>query len=35
MQKYAFTMRLHPGMKAEYRRRHDQIWSELVELLQW
>ncbi len=33
MQKYAFKMRLYPGAKAEYRKRHDQIWPELVALL--
>jgi L-rhamnose mutarotase len=33
MQKYAFTMHLNPGMEAEYRRRHDEIWPELVALL--
>ncbi len=33
MEKYAFKMRLNPGMKAEYKRRHDEIWPELVELL--
>jgi L-rhamnose mutarotase len=33
MQKYAFRMQLNPGMEAEYRRRHDQIWPELVKLL--
>jgi L-rhamnose mutarotase len=33
MEKYAFTMRLNPGMEAEYRRRHDAIWPELVDLL--
>ncbi len=32
-EKYAFRMRLHPGMEAEYRRRHDEIWPELVALL--
>jgi L-rhamnose mutarotase len=26
----AFTMRLKPGGLAEYRRRHDEIWPELV-----
>jgi L-rhamnose mutarotase len=31
--KYAFTMRLNPGMADEYRRRHDAIPAELVELL--
>ena len=33
MDRYAFRMRLHPGMEAEYKRRHDDIWPELVELL--
>lgn len=33
MQKYAFKMHLNPGMEAEYRRRHDAIWPELVALL--
>ena len=33
MQKYAFKMMLNPGMAAEYKRRHDQIWPELVTLL--
>lgn len=33
MQKYAFRMRLNPGMEAEYRKRHDAIWPELVALL--
>lgn len=33
MQKHAFRMQLHPGMEAEYRRRHDDIWPELVTLL--
>lgn len=33
MEKYAFKMQLHPGMEAEYKRRHDAIWPQLVELL--
>lgn len=33
MEKFAFKMKLHPGMEAEYRKRHDDIWPELVELL--
>lgn len=33
MQKYAFKMRLNPGCEAEYRKRHDDIWPELVDLL--
>lgn len=33
MQKHAFKMRLHQGCEDEYRRRHDEIWPELVALL--
>ncbi|GHC59900.1 L-rhamnose mutarotase [Neogemmobacter tilapiae] len=33
MQKHAFKMRLNPGMEAEYIKRHDEIWPELVDLL--
>ena len=33
MQKYAFKMQLNPGCQAEYQRRHDAIWPELVDLL--
>lgn len=33
MQKYAFRMRLNAGAEDEYRRRHDAIWPELVDLL--
>ena len=29
----AFRMKLHPGQAAEYRRRHDAIWPELVDAL--
>ncbi|WP_052365130.1 L-rhamnose mutarotase [Halotalea alkalilenta] len=29
----AFRMTLYPGMKAEYQRRHEEIWPELVEAL--
>jgi L-rhamnose mutarotase len=32
-EKYAFKMKLKAGMKAEYKRRHDGIWPELVALL--
>lgn len=34
MEKYAFKMHLNPGMAAEYQKRHDEIWPELVTLLQ-
>jgi L-rhamnose mutarotase len=33
MEKYAFKMQLNPGVAAEYKRRHDAIWPELVALL--
>lgn len=33
-EKHAFKMQLNPGMAAEYKRRHDAIFPELVELLQ-
>ena len=33
MEKYAFKTRLNPGCKAEYIKRHDAIWPELVTLL--
>lgn len=33
MQRHAFKMHLLPGMEAEYVRRHDLIWPELVTLL--
>lgn len=33
MEQIAFRMTLNPGCAAEYRRRHDDIWPELVTLL--
>lgn len=33
MQKTAVKMQLKPGFAAEYQRRHDAIWPELVTLL--
>lgn len=32
-EKYAFKMKLNPGKKAEYKKRHDEIWPELTQLL--
>ncbi|MPR33536.1 L-rhamnose mutarotase [Salmonirosea aquatica] len=29
----AFRMNLKPGFEAEYKKRHDEIWPELQELL--
>lgn len=33
LEKHAFKMKLLPGMEAEYRKRHDEIWPELADLL--
>jgi L-rhamnose mutarotase len=33
VERYAFKMKLLPGRQAEYRKRHDEIWPELSELL--
>jgi L-rhamnose mutarotase len=33
MQRIAFKMQLNNDQKAEYQKRHDQIWPELVHLL--
>ena len=33
MERYAFKMQLNPGCQAEYQKRHDEIWPELVDLL--
>ncbi len=32
-ERHAFRMQLNPGMKAEYQKRHDEIWPELADLL--
>jgi L-rhamnose mutarotase len=33
MQRNAFTMKLKQGFAAEYKKRHDEIWPELSEVL--
>jgi L-rhamnose mutarotase len=33
MKRFAFKMKLRPGCKDEYRKRHDEIWPELSELI--
>ena len=33
MEKFAFKMKLNPGCRDEYEKRHDEIWPELVDLL--
>jgi L-rhamnose mutarotase len=30
MQRVAFIMRIKPGTQEEYRRRHKQVWQELL-----
>ena len=32
-ERHAFKMHLNPGMADEYKRRHDEIWPDLVDLL--
>lgn len=32
-EKFAFKMKLNSGQLEEYKRRHDEIWPELVEAL--
>lgn len=29
----AFKMKLYPGQEQEYKRRHDQLWPEMVEMI--
>ncbi len=33
MHRLAFRMKLHAGQTVEYKRRHDQLWPELEQLL--
>lgn len=33
MNRTAFKMKLKPGFEAEYKKRHDEIWPELAELI--
>ncbi|MEQ5777411.1 L-rhamnose mutarotase [Thalassospira sp. NFXS8] len=33
MEQIAFKMQLNPGQATEYKRRHDDIWPELVTVL--
>lgn len=32
-QRIAFCMTLYPGKEEQYRKRHDQIWPEMVRVL--
>lgn len=31
MANYAWVLEVRPGYEDEYKKRHDEIWSELVE----
>lgn len=33
MKRAAFKMKLKPGFKGEYKKRHDELWPELKKLL--
>ena len=33
MERFAWKGRIKEGMQAEYKRRHDEIWPEMLELL--
>ena len=33
MQRVGFKMKLHKGFEEEYKKRHDQLWPELEDLL--
>ena len=34
MERFCFTFEIRPGAEDEYKRRHDEIWPELVEVIQ-
>jgi L-rhamnose mutarotase len=33
MERVCFTFEIYPGTEAEYKKRHDEIWPELVEAI--
>ena len=33
MKRFGFKMKMFPGFKEEYRKRHSEIWPELIRLL--
>lgn len=33
MEKYAWSAKVKPGKEEEYKRRHDQIWQEMKDVL--
>ncbi len=34
MERACFVMQIRPGLEEEYKRRHDEIWPDMVEALQ-
>ena len=34
MERFAWKGRIKPGMQAEYKRRHDEIWPEMLEMFE-
>ena len=34
MSQYAWVLEIRPGYEAEYKKRHDEIWPEMLEALQ-
>ena len=34
MKHYAWVLEVRPGYEQEYKKRHDEIWPEMVEMLQ-
>ncbi len=33
MRHYAWILEVRPGYEEEYKKRHDEIWPEMVEML--
>ena len=33
MSNYAWVLEVRPGYEEEYKKRHDEIWPEMVEML--
>jgi L-rhamnose mutarotase len=33
MERVCFTFEIYPGTEAEYKKRHDEIWPELVQAI--
>lgn len=33
MERFCFSFEIYPGTEAEYKKRHDEIWPELVDVI--